>query len=105
MTLYLFVRENNNFVTSRHPHDYKMQSLMYEPLLPTPPMDDTQPPKVVRVLTTVCSWCGRVRVASGVWKEEDTPEVRALLESNPDDTLTHGICPPCSREIIALLTA
>ena len=56
-------------------------------------------------LVTVCSWCCKVRVAPGTWEEKDTPKVQEILDRCPDDTLTHGICPSCSHEIVALLTA
>lgn len=67
--------------------------------------DDLHSTRDASSLITVCSWCKKVRVAPGKWEAEDTPRVQELLEACPDDTLTHGICPACSREVVALLTA
>lgn len=46
-------------------------------------------------LVPVCSWCRKVRDEAGAW----APAEPGLLES-ARQTLTHGVCPACAREVI-----
>lgn len=47
----------------------------------------------------MCSWCKRVEVAPGVWKElEEAIRELGLFERDPPPAVSHGICEDCQKE-------
>jgi len=49
----------------------------------------------------ICSWCGRVAAAPGVWLEvEDALESLQLFERERVPSVTHGICEDCTRRVL-----
>ena len=49
-------------------------------------------------IVMICAWCGKTRSADGVWqqtKDSITPDKRL--------TVSHGICPHCSRDVSGML--
>ncbi|MFN7958536.1 MAG: hypothetical protein U0P46_09470 [Holophagaceae bacterium] len=46
-------------------------------------------------LVPVCGWCRKVRNGVGAW----VPAEHGLLE-DAGQTLTHGVCPDCARDLL-----
>jgi len=55
-------------------------------------------------LVRVCSWCGRVAAAPGVWLEvEDALKSLRLFERDRVPGVTHGICEDCTKRVLATI--
>jgi hypothetical protein len=53
-------------------------------------------------LLTVCGWCKRVSLPDGWAEVEDAVARLAVFEIDRPPDITHGICPPCARQMRAI---
>jgi hypothetical protein len=54
-------------------------------------------------LLTACGWCKRVSLPDGWAEVEDAVARLAVFDAHRPPEITHGICPPCAREMRATL--
>jgi CheY-like chemotaxis protein len=49
----------------------------------------------LRHLVPICSWCKKIRDDKGYWEQ-----LEVYLQEHFDATLTHGLCPECSQQML-----
>lgn len=54
-------------------------------------------------LVTLCSWCNRVSVLDGWLELEDAAAPLRLFDTDLLPALSHGLCPDCSKYVMAAL--
>ena len=65
------------------------------------PLLDADAPRDEADFLTMCAWCDRFLVA-GKWVEvEEAAQQLGLFRRNRMPMLDHGICPQCSRQLLA----
>ena len=47
-------------------------------------------------MTLICAWCKKVRDDQGYWNK-----IEAYLSARTDAQFTHGICPDCTKKVMA----
>jgi hypothetical protein len=52
--------------------------------------------KVLSGLLPMCAWCKKIRDDQGYWSK-----IEAYLSARTDAQFTHGICPDCTKKVIA----
>jgi ligand-binding sensor domain-containing protein len=52
--------------------------------------------KVLSGLLPICAWCKKVRDDQGYWNK-----IEAYLSARTDAQFTHGICPDCTKKVMA----
>jgi integral membrane sensor domain MASE1 len=49
--------------------------------------------KTLRGFIPICAWCHKVRDDAGFWQQ-----IERYIDANTDATISHGICPSCSKQ-------
>ena len=52
--------------------------------------------KVLSGLIPICAWCKKIRDDGGYWSK-----IEAYLSARTDAQFTHGICPECTKKMLA----